>query len=51
MYDHAVVQNQSQLMGVYDPYQVNDYISNGSDKEIYCSDNFQPFIPLIWWHP
>ena len=27
-------------MGVYDPYQVNDYISKGSDKEIHCSDIF-----------
>jgi len=45
-YEHAVVQYQSQTMGVYGPYQVNDYISKDADKEIYCLDNSQTFIPL-----
>ena len=35
---------------IYDPYQVNDYISKGADKELYCSDNSQTFTLLIWWH-
>ena len=47
MYEHAIVQYQSQKLGVYDPYQVIDYISKGADKGIYCLDNSQTFIPLI----
>ena len=35
-YEHAVVQYQSQTIGVYGPYQVNDYISKDADQEIYC---------------
>ena len=30
-YEHAVVQYQSQKIGVYGPYQVNDYISKDAD--------------------
>ena len=44
------LQYQSQQMGVYCLYQVNDYISKGADTDIYCSDNFLTFFPLIWWH-
>jgi len=47
MYEHAVVQYQSQTIGVYGPYQVNDYISKDADQEIYCLNNSQTFIPLI----
>ena len=34
-------------MGVYDPYQVNDYISKGADKNIYCSDNSQDLSLIV----
>jgi len=37
---------QNYLKKIY-PYQVNDYISKGADKELYCLDNSQTFIPLI----
>jgi len=39
--EHAVVQYQNQKIGVYDPYQVNGYISKGADREIYCLGNSQ----------
>ena len=43
-YEHVVEQYQSQKIGVYDPYQVNDYNNKGAGKEIYCLDNYQTFI-------
>ena len=39
------------VVGVYDLYPVNDYISqSGAGKEMHILDNSQSLNPLIWWH-
>ena len=48
--NHIYIPTSYQQNYFKDPYQVNDYISKGADKEMYCLDNSQTFIPLIWWH-